>query len=44
MPVMNVRVMRVRVGQFFVPVGMRMRLAGWIARRMGVLVMFVVGV
>ena len=41
---MNVWVMRVRVDQFIVSMGMRMRLAGRVFWRVGVLVMIVVGV
>jgi hypothetical protein len=41
---MNVRVMRMGVGHFLVPVLMRMRFAGRIVERVGMLVMFVMDV
>ena len=44
MPVMNVRVMRVRVGQFLVPVSVRMRFTGRVIWSAGVLVILVVRV
>ena len=43
-PVMDVRIMRMRVDQRFMPVWMRMRLARWIARGVGMPVMLVVRV
>ncbi len=44
MPVVQVRIVRMLVAQGFVAVPMRMRLAGRVARAVGVLVVFVVDV
>jgi hypothetical protein len=41
-PMMDVREMRMRMRQFLVPMGMGVRLARWVARRVRMFVMLVV--